>query len=365
MSKLHLTIGLVLMTLAAALSAAGRQTGARPPYRLSLPGESWALDLDLSAFNVPAAGNGLTDMRPAKSIFFWVNNPVESVSDDGRAYQLSAFRQSEQKGRANLTHLWIKLGPARGQGSAADLREYVLKNLSKRSQLKGGGAKTSEYNGIPVASYKQKYTLDSGNPLSGPIPVVNYGPPTLEAYFVKDDTWITVTLSARDFKEPEEKLFYALLDSVKFTDTSAPSTSFDYYHKGRVLYLAGDYGKAAEALTMALSLEQKQRRLDTDSWRRLVSNLVDSYGGSNDMARAKELLDYAVASDPTYPVFQLALARYYAWAGDLDKSLAYLEQAYRNRENAPTRLPDPSYDPAFERFKKDDRFRKAVKAYKK
>ena len=365
MSKLRAATCLALLTLTFSHWAAARQADARAPYRLSLPGETWALDIDLSDFNVPARA-GTPGAAKQKGFFFWTPALTEEVSGDGSQYRLLAFRRAKEKSGSSVSTLSISLSPALAPGTAADFRDLSLKALAKSVGLKGDNAKTSEYNGVPLARYTVKYELDAGNFYSGPIPVTNYGPRSLVAYFVNDGVWVALKLTARDLGEDEEKLFYALLDSVKFVDTSAPSNSFDYYHLGRAYYLARDYDKAAVPLTMAVALEHRERRLDIASWRDLVAKLIDSLAATAQLKKSKELMDYAAARDPTYPLFELALARFYAGDGDLDQTIAHLEKAFLHRENVLYRpLPDPLYDPAFERFRKDERFKKAVKALKK
>ena len=356
------TLSLVLLTLALARGAAGQQAATRLPYRLWLPGQNWALDLDLSEFDLPA-GEDISAAEFKKGSLGFFLNASERFTADGGGLQLSTFRKSD--GKSHPLHLLVKFTPALASGTAQDFRAHVLNSISqKRSgvRLKKDSLKTWEYKGIPVARYAFIYEDNLGT-LSWEIRVVTGKTRTLEAYLVKGNYWITVSLKSRDIKEPEEALFNSLLDSLRLADVSSPSSSFDYYHRGRVYYLGRDYSKAVDALAAALTLEHKQRRLDQATWRSLVSNLIDSLAQLGDVKRAKEAMDYAAAQDPTYPRFQLALARYYARLGDLDNTIAYLEKAYRrDAAGVPPPLPDPLHDRAFESFHKDERFRKTVKA---
>lgn len=366
MTKARVTTFLALLLLAAAPRAAARQADARPLYRLALPEKSWALDLDLSAFNLPegvaaAKFDGGSMALPA--------SPVESLSEDGKDYQLAAFGRLEEKKPSSSVGVLIRMTPARaGAGNDAEaFRAFRLKNLDGREPVKVAGTKTWEYKQIPIARFTSQLSFPLGFGLGGTYTPAGPKMRTMEAYFVRDGVWITVGLMGIDLGEREEKLFYALLDSVKFADTSAPSTSFDYYHKGRLLFLRKDYRRAAEALAAALDLERRGRRLDTATWRALVGMLIDAYGGSAEFARAKEVMDYAAASDPANPLFQLVLARYSAALGDLDKTVEHLEKAFRLHAASGQSGPpfDPMSDRAFERFWKDERFRKAVKAIRK
>ena len=364
MSKLRAATCLALLTLTFSHLAAARQADARAPYRLSLPGETWALDLDLSAFNIPlpAATPDAAAKKEKRSLF---RIPIlsEEITDDGNQYRLVAFRRSKEDKDSPVYTLSISFKPAPAPGTAADFRDYHLKTLEKSKGL-AGKPKTYEHNGVPVAGYKVTFGIMGA--FIGPGTLALAGPRTLQAYFVKDGVLVTVSLTTRDIEEAEEKLFHSLLDSARFVDTSAPSSSFDYYHLGRVLYLSEDYHKATAPLTMAVALEHRERRLDTASWRDLVAKLIDSLSRSGEVKKAKELMDYAVARDPSYPLFEMALAIYHAHYGDLDKTIEHLDKAFLNRQNAMfAPLADPLEHPAFERFRKDERFKKAVKEMKK
>lgn len=364
MTKARVTTVLLLLVLAAAArSVAGQPTEARPLYRLALPFRTWALDLDLTAFNLPEgapatnSGKGRKE-RPVR--------PVETLSEDGESYQLFAFHKSPEESNVS-SHLGImvRMMPARadiGAGAEA-LRDFQLKKLD-RDPLRVNSRKTSEYKQIPLARYSIQLSNDFANNLGGPSVIPTFKMRTIVAYFVKDGVWVTVGLMDLDITERDEKFFYTLLDSIKFADTSAPSTSFDYYHKGRLLFLLKDYGRATPVLASALDLERRERKLDPASWRDMISILIDSYASSGDFARAKEIMDYAATSDPTNPRFQMALARYNAGFGDLDQVIEHLEKAFQLNAASGQNglLLDPMRDRAFERYWKDEKFRKAVKA---
>jgi hypothetical protein len=71
-------------------------------------------------------------------------------------------------------------------------------------------------------------------------------------------------------------------------------------------------------------------------------------------------------------VFKWGLARYYANLNDLDQTLRALEKAFAEHPKSPRMpnlvsetAPDPLQDPAFTRYKKDERFLKAVKEMQK
>ena len=261
--------------------------------------------------------------------------------------------------------LTVTLDPAKAPGGAEAFRDYVLGRATWRARAEG--VKTSEYKQIPVARYRIALGSHLQLPPAPPTTTLYGAQRVAQAFLTRDDVWVGLALSGQEFGERDERFFHSLLDSLKFTDTSAPSTGFDFYHKGRVAYMLKDYRRASELLAAGFELEKRGRRLDRASWRNLVINLVDSYAAARELARAKEVLDFGVAQDPTNPVFHMALARYHAMHDDLDNTIASLERAYLNRESRyqAALLIDPLRDPAFERFRKDEKFRKAVKALKK
>lgn len=364
MSKARATTVLFILMLAAAQAAAGRQAGAGSPYRLALPDKDWALDFTLP----PRAGEGADapGPKPAQDAPRLASEPIELLSDDGRENRLFFFLDMGKKRHPSDSRVvYVTLSPARAAGGAEGFRNFVLRGASSGGPLEG--VKTSEYKRIPVARYRLALEPLLQLPPSQPLAMRHGARRSVQAFLARDDVWVSVVVSGQDAGGREEALLHSLLDSLKFTDTSAPATSFDFYHKGRLLYMRNDYRRAAEALGAGLELEKRERRLDRASWRALVINLVDSYAASRELARAKEVLDFGVAEDPTNAVFHIALARYHAMRNDLDNAIASLEKAYVYKdERSRAAVPfNPLRDPAFERFSKDERFLKAVKALKK
>ena len=97
-----------------------------------------------------------------------------------------------------------------------------------------------------------------------------------------------------------------------------------------------------------------------------MTELADAYGAVNRSEEFKQVLDYAVTRFPSYYVFKWGLARYYANHSDLDQTLSALEKAFAEHPKSP-RMPGlvSLRDPAFARYKKDERFLKAVKEMQK
>lgn len=343
----------------------GQQLNGPDIHRLSLPGKLWALDVDLNGYRTST--DLFTDVPSALQYLAAVKTQGKSkltMPEGSHNIQLMA---SPSTMRDHFAMLNITLEPTQIKGDATTLRAAVIEAYIKSKRTSKGHVKTFEYKQFPAAIYTlpNNYTIDE-------VVISFQGPPAkiLEAYLVQDDVLITFQFMAQPLKDEDEKLFYTLLDSVKITDTSHPASSFDYYQLGHALYLQKNYPQAVEALSRALVLEHQKRELNTAQWRSLVEDAADAYGAVGDRVRAKGIMEYGVNNDPAYPYFHLGLARLYASLGDLDNTIASLQQAYQHAKDWPKTsivgpLPDPMFDTAFAAFKKNPKFREAVKAMKK
>jgi hypothetical protein len=99
--------------------------------------------------------------------------------------------------------------------------------------------------------------------------------------------------------------------------------------------------------------------------------LANALGAADDTERARDVLEYGVATEPSYPYFHHGLSRLYSYFGDLDRVLASLDKTYQYVPKDKSFLsfirgiPDPLLDPAFRRFKDDPRFIDGVRTLKK
>jgi tetratricopeptide (TPR) repeat protein len=141
------------------------------------------------------------------------------------------------------------------------------------------------------------------------------------------------------------------------------NTSMDYLREGSVFYLKHDFKKAIPPYQKALDLEKKQRALEKKFWFVLVDNLGMAYGISGDLKRAKEVFEYGLTKDDTYPLFYYNMACTYAEMGDEDKAIEYLKSAFKYKENVieGEQMPDPASDDSFQRFMKDEKFLRALR----
>ena len=322
-------------------------THAQAIRQLSLPTKNWFMEISLVGFEITN----------------------EEIGRDGQSYRMSATVQ-EPTGRINtFCRLDVRMDPSQASGDAAQMREFLLNSILPKNHQTGGMTsgriKTFDYSGVPASRYDSTNLLNPKIPLK--IPYEN-----TEAYWVKDDVWILVRLVTVPECDDAVKRFPSLIGSVKLVDISdKPTTSLNYYQRGRALFLQKQYSKAIEPLALALKLEQRQRNLAVATWRGLIQDLTSCYATTLDSESARATLAYGIEKDPSFPMFHLGLARLYSAMGDLDNTIASLQRAYLNKTNYTDswdhvrKLPDPLFDDAFLKFRNNENFRKAVKEMKK
>ena len=161
-------------------------------------------------------------------------------------------------------------------------------------------------------------------------------------------------------KRPRVTLLLVLLacSIVPLARGQATPTSMDLFRKGSDFFLLKNYRSAANYLQQALDLEKQDPELPQDYWRVLIDNLAMSYGLLGDLKRSREVLEYGISKDPTYPNFHYTLACAYAESDDLDHTLEELRSAFKYKANiiAGEQMPDPRLDESFQRFRSNERF---------
>jgi predicted Zn-dependent protease len=150
------------------------------------------------------------------------------------------------------------------------------------------------------------------------------------------------------------------------TQQPASKSSLEYLREGSAYFQKGKYQQAIDPYQKALDLEKEQPALDKTMWRVLVDNLAMSYGITNNLPKAKELLEYGIAKDKDYPMFYYLMANTYAEMNDEEKTIAYLTEAFARKANMNVgeQMPDPATDDSFQRFMKSSKFLKAIKGMK-
>lgn len=344
-----LTKALLILFLAFNIQFYSKEVKGQAVLRLSLPESNWGLDISLAGFTVMS----------------------ESISSDGRNYALDAVIRRRPDGEVDDFSMFeIRMAPAQSQGDGQRAREFAIEMLKQNKSANGardlrGNIRTFDYNQIPISRYVSTNTLAANLPLKIP-------QESIEAYFAKNGVWIVIAFTSSKIDNYEQKLFNAALDSVRIVDTAAkPSSSLDFYHRGRALFLQKKYAVAIESYSAALQIEQKEPTLGVTAWRQLIEDLTVSNAVIGNVAQSMKVLDYGISKDPAFPMFYLGQARWYASRDDLDNTIASLQRAFNCKENYKDTngqvrpLPNPMYDPSFERFKKVEKFRKAVKTMMK
>lgn len=330
MKRLRALAHAVLLALCLCASAPARQ-GAGDVRRISIPGEKWAME-----FSLPGFGEAQDDMRP-----------------DGKGRRIMAG--VEEKGYV----VSVFLEPIPDGKSAPELRDWDASG-HRKSPLKPTDFKSAEYKGIPTLEYTIKEFRGR-----------QVNQKHFNAYLVHGGFWAHIHLSKVLFEPGDEKLFYAIVDSVKFTEGGAAAAQApaaggavaELLREGSAHFLRGEYKQAVGPYSRALELEKQTPTLPSNLWHVLVDNLTMAYGISGDLKRAKETAEYGLSKDPDYPLFHYLLANTYAEMGDLDNTILYLRQAFARRKNVlpGERMPDPATDDSFKRFMKNEKFLAALK----
>lgn len=188
----------------------------------------------------------------------------------------------------------------------------------------------------------------------------------LFACFSKENVFIDVHISKTLFEPKDEVMLSAVMGTVNVAERKAGNelssgpNSMALFREGSLLYTKGRLRESIEPYQKALDLEKKDPKLEKNFWRVLVDNLGMAYGITGDLNRAKDTFEYGVSQDGSYPMFYYNLACAYAEMNDLDDAMANLKTAFENKQNGipGEGMPDPRQDDSFQRFMKNEEFRK-------
>jgi len=161
-------------------------------------------------------------------------------------------------------------------------------------------------------------------------------------------------------------LFWGLTSASQAQSNSKEKIAketMQYVSQGSAAYLRQDYKKAIQLYTKALALEDKEPTLEKNVWIVVVDNLGMSYGISGNHKKAKEIFEYGLSKDDTYPMFYYNLACAYAEMKNLDNAIVNLKRAFEYRENMipGEQMPNPETDDSFSRYLKSEKFRRALR----
>ena len=188
----------------------------------------------------------------------------------------------------------------------------------------------------------------------------------INAYMVKDDTWIDVHVSKIHFKEKELKNFYSLLNSVKFVKKDV-NLSFALFIAATQEYDEGNYPEAIKYYYNLIQQELKNEKftIPIHLLRISVDNAGMALGISGNLELAKETFELGLFIDPEYPLFYYNLACTYAEMDDLENTLINLDLCLKNEEHLipGESLPDPRLDESFQRFMENEQFKTVLNKY--
>jgi hypothetical protein len=94
----------------------------------------------------------------------------------------------------------------------------------------------------------------------------------------------------------------------------------------------------------------------------VVDNLGMSYGISGNNEKAKEVFEYGLSKDATYPLFYYNLACAHAGMNDLHNVIKNLKLAFDYKRNMipGEQMPDPAGDDSFARYLSNPRFQRLL-----
>lgn len=314
-------VALVLGTAIQSLAAADQK-----PFRVSLPGKSWALEIEVPGF-LPETNKLMPDGR-----WYLLGKGANGVV-------LSVFleRTPQPANMEGCKHgLKERKNAAASRLKAIDYRESTPGDMALLEYL------IPEFGGAPV---QQENAF---------------------ACLAKEDVYADIHLSKTQFKREDEPLFASVLRTIRIVDVAnSPQGSIDYLKQGSAYYLQGQYAKAIPAYQKALDLEKQDRKLEAKLWHVLVDNLAMSYGISGDLKSAEDVLAYGISVDPKYPMFYYNMACVSAERNDLDGTIKYLTTAFGYKSNVlpGEAMPDPRKDDSFQRFLNDEKFQKLVDSF--
>ncbi len=309
-----------------AIGAQAQSRDASTPLRISLEGQPWALQMNLSGF---AVKENLT--RP-----------------DGRRY---LYAVNDASGLS----VSITIEKVTGGATLNGCREVFRGRAQPGGPFKLDEVKESQEGDMAI----QEYMIHEAN--GAPVEQKN-----IFGCMPKDDAYIDIHVSKIQFKAADRPRLMAILSSGTIVAAAPPTGSVALVMEGNKHFALNEFDKAIGPYQEALDLEKKEQKLDSSQWRILIDNLAMAYGITGKLPAVEEVLKNGLSKDPTYPMFYFVYADLYAERNDLDNTMKFLRLAlkYKNNVIPGEKLPDPSADDSFKRFLKNDEFVKLAAQFK-
>ena len=276
---------------------------------------------------------------------------VDQIKPDGRRY----LTASHPKTGLNVS---VTLEKVPTQATAQGCMEQL--NLIRKGPFvaRGEDIKLNAAGEIPTL----EYTIRK-------IQGVRLNQKSMYACIARDNVYADIQLSKAQYTVADAPFFQSILKSIHLqaspsetvqTRTPAKPSSMHLLSIGNALYQQHKYAEAIPPFQKAFDLEKAQPQLDRILWRGLIDSLGMAYGMTGHLTKAKATLEQGIQADPTYPMFHYHLACTFAEMNDLDHAMQSLRTAFRHRKNqnpGEERMPDPSQNPSFQRFMKNETFR--------
>jgi tetratricopeptide (TPR) repeat protein len=304
---------------------------AQKSLNISFPDKPWSLQIDADGFHVQ----------------------TDETKPDGRRYLLASNERTK-------IELSVTLERIEGTADLNGCDDNFRGRLATFSEWKPADVRQSRDGNMALLEFIF-HTVNG-------VPVEQKN---IFACLPKGDVYVDVHLSKASFVASDQAALSSVLKSVRFVEKAAAESprpqlgSIDYWRQGSKFYVVADYAKAIEQYQKGLDLEKRNRKLDQTTWRVMVDNLGMAYGITGKSDSAEEVFRYGISVDSSYPLFYYNLACVYAERDDMDSAMRYLSTAFKYRQNviAGEKMPDPRGDDSFQRFMKNEKFRKLIDSF--
>ena len=306
------------MPFASGLAAQSVNTNA---LYLTLPGFSWSLEINAPGFMLQE----------------------KNFSPDGTSARLTAINKKDNV----ILSAFLEKAPRAGDAKAC--REFYW-SKAKESPLQKDDLKMSDSGSTALVEYIVKESFGT-----------KVNQKNMNVYLSKDGYWVDVHLSKTDFKPEDDAQLRSIAKEIRFNDKFVPS-AIECGVWGSFFMSKGKYADAIRYNGKALELEKVNPTLSHSQRVFLLIDLINAYGNSGDVKKAKEMSELALTKEPGYPSFYYTLACSYAELGDKKQALENLRQALQNKAKLfpGDALPDPKSDSSFSKYSADPDFVKLI-----
>lgn len=289
----------------------------------SVPGENWALVMDLSEFDIEK----------------------NQINKDGKGSRLLAYNK---KTGMMISAFLTKEGET---GDSKKCRDFYSERL-KTTPIKMENMVRSERGEWALQEYFVKEL--QGRQVNSK---------HVNAYYAKGDTWIDVHMSKALFNPEDQKLFDAFLEKLAIKDNYQPTLK-ETAMFGIEFFTYGNYQNASEFLAKALEMEKREKQLINNKYviRTVVEELGLSYLSIGNTEKALDTYEYGLLIDPEYAMYYYGKAYVYSRNDDMEKTLDNLKLAfkYKNSMMNGRKIPNPRTFSGFKKFFANPDFSKEV-----